>query len=78
MRPLVWMAALLLSILPTSRAFAQTDPDIFDRVGIDEERPLFGDGEAGGEVDGGRRLPDPALLVSDRDDSGHGGTPASR
>jgi hypothetical protein len=43
------------------------------RVAIDEECALLRDGEAGGEVDGGRGLTDSALLVGDRDDSGHGG-----
>src|SRR5438445_11643152 len=41
------------------------------RVAVDEERALFGGSEAGGEVHGGRRLSDAALLVRDRDDAGH-------
>jgi protein SCO1 len=36
-RPRVWTAALLLSILPASHVVAQTDPDIFERVGIDQK-----------------------------------------
>jgi hypothetical protein len=42
------------------------------RVAIDKERSPFGHGEAGGEVHGGSRLSDAALLVCDRDDAGHG------
>ena len=42
------------------------------RVEIDDERPLAGLGQAGGEIDGGRGLADPALLVRDCvDPSGH-------
>ena len=43
------------------------------RVEIDEQDPLTRLGEAGGEVDGGGRLPDTALLVRDCVDAGwHG------
>jgi protein SCO1 len=33
----LWTTALMLSILPTSHAVAQTDPDIFEKVGIDQK-----------------------------------------
>ena len=41
------------------------------RVAVDQQRALLGDREAGGEVHGGRRLTDSALLVCDRDDACH-------
>src|SRR2546429_7831699 len=41
------------------------------RVEVDHERPLAGLGETGGEIDGGRRLTDPALLIRDRVGPGH-------
>src|SRR5205085_9446414 len=41
------------------------------RVEVDDERPLPGLGEAGGEVDRSRRLADAALLVRERVDPGH-------
>jgi hypothetical protein len=41
------------------------------RVGVDEQRALLGDGERGGEIDRRRRLADAALLIGNRDDSGH-------
>jgi hypothetical protein len=51
------------------------EPDATRRVplwvAVDEKGPLLGDGEAGGEVDGGRRLADAPFLVRDRDDAGH-------
>lgn len=40
-------------------------------IAVDEEGVLFGDGEAGGEVDCGGGFPDPAFLVCNCDDSGH-------
>ena len=59
------------------RRLVRLDADAARRVAlgvaVDEERPLFGGGEAGGEIDGGRRLSDAALLVRDRDDAGHVG-----
>src|SRR5688572_517303 len=42
------------------------------RVTVEEERFLFSDGEARGEVDGGRRLAYPALLIGDGDYASHG------
>ena len=41
------------------------------RIAVDQQGASLGDGEAGGEVYGGGGLPHPALLVGDRDDSGH-------
>ena len=55
------------------RLLAQTGRGVRLRVEIDEQRPLARLGEAGGEIDGGRRLADAALLVRDRvDGAGHG------
>ena len=42
------------------------------RVEVDDERPLAGLREARGEVDGGRRLADAALLVGQGVNPGHG------
>ena len=41
------------------------------RVEIDDERAGARLGEAGGEVHGGRRLADAALLVGEREDAAH-------
>jgi hypothetical protein len=40
-------------------------------VHVDEEHLALGRGEARGEVDGGGRLADAALLIGDADDSTH-------
>ena len=54
------------------RAAAEARGRVRLRVEVDEQAALAGLGEAGGEVDGGRRLADAALLVRDRvDASGH-------
>ena len=54
------------------RLLAQTGGGVRLRVEIDQQRPLARLGEAGREVDGGRRLADAALLVRDRvDGAGH-------
>ena len=42
------------------------------RIEVDHERALAGLGEAGGEVDGGRRLADAAFLVREGVDAAHG------
>jgi hypothetical protein len=42
------------------------------RIAVDQEGALFGHRQAGGEIDGGRRLADAAFLVRDCDDSSHG------
>jgi hypothetical protein len=41
-------------------------------VTVDEESSAFGNRQAGGQVDRGGGLANPALLVCDRDDAGHG------
>src|SRR5690606_32022049 len=41
------------------------------RVHVDDQRAALGDGQAGAQIDGRRRLADAALLVRDRDDPGH-------
>jgi hypothetical protein len=41
------------------------------RIAVDEQRALSVECERGGNVHGGRRLPNPALLVRDRDDAPH-------
>ena len=41
------------------------------RIGIDEQRALFRHGERRGQVHRRRRLADAALLIGNRDDSGH-------
>ncbi len=41
------------------------------RVAVDHQRPALGDGQGGAEVDRGRRLPDPTLLIGDGDDARH-------
>ena len=48
------------------------------RVEVDDERPPAGLGEAGGEVDRRRRLPDPALLVRDSEDPTRHGLQATQ
>src|SRR5205807_2175828 len=50
------------------RALAEPGGRVRLRVEVDDERPLARLGEAGGEVDRGRRLPDAALLVRERVD----------
>ena len=47
------------------------------RVEVDDERALAGLGEAGGEIDGGRRLTDAALLVREGVDAAHPRAPPS-
>ena len=47
-------------------------------VGVDGEHPPLGGGQARGEVDGGRGLADPALLVGDRDRASQGPLSVSR
>ena len=42
------------------------------RIEVDHERALAGLGQAGGEVDGGRRFPDTAFLVRNGVDAAHG------
>ena len=42
------------------------------RVAIDQEGALLRDREAGGEIDGGRRLPDATLLIGDSQNVRHG------
>ena len=42
------------------------------RISVDEQGTLFRDRQAGGKVDGGRGLANPALLIRDCYDSGHG------
>ena len=55
------------------RALAEARGGVRLRVEIDDERPLAGLGEAGREVHRSGGLPDPALLVCEREDaSGHG------
>src|SRR3989442_1408832 len=41
------------------------------RVGVDEQRLALSSGKRRGDVDGGRRLPDAALLVGNGDDARH-------
>jgi hypothetical protein len=41
-------------------------------IGVDQQNRAFGDGQCGGEVHGGGRLADTALLVHDRNDLAHG------
>ena len=53
------------------RAHAEPRGRVRLRVEVDDERALAGLREAGGEVDGGRRLADAALLVRERVDPGH-------
>src|SRR5207248_4242807 len=50
------------------RALAEARGRVRLRVEVDDERPLARLREAGGEVDRGRRLADPALLVRERID----------
>ena len=52
---------------------AQRDGRVALRVEVDEQRLGAGRGDAGGDVDRGRRLADSALLVRDRVDDAHGG-----
>ena len=54
------------------RAHAETGGRIRLRIEVDHERALAGLREAGGEVDGSRRLADAALLIRERVDPGHG------
>ena len=42
------------------------------RIEVDHQHPVAEIGEAGGQVHGGRRLADAALLVGDGDDAGEG------
>jgi hypothetical protein len=51
---------------------AEGRPGVALRVDVDEERAALAGGERGGEVHGGRGLPDAALLVRDGDDARHG------
>ncbi len=48
------------------------------RVAVDEQRPLLCRGEARGEVDGCRRLANPAFLVGDGENHGRSGHSATR
>ena len=52
------------------RAHAEPGGRVRLRVEIDEQHALARLGEAGADVDGGRRLPDAALLVRDCVDPG--------
>ncbi len=49
----------------------ETDGRVGLRVDVDEQRLVARLGDAGGDVDGGRRLADAALLVRDRVDGAH-------
>ena len=53
---------------PLSFVWPRPDVDIRLRIEIDRKATLAGFGEAGGEIDGGRRLPDAALLIRDSDE----------
>ena len=46
--------------------------DLLRLVALDQEDLAAVLRERGAQVDGGRGLADPTLLVGDRDDSGHG------
>ncbi len=41
------------------------------RIHVHQQRPLFGDRQGSGEIDGGRRLADSALLIGDGHDMSH-------
>ena len=56
---------------------AEPDGRVALRVDVDDQRLVAGRRDAGGDVDGGGGLPDPALLVRDRVDGGHRGFDAS-
>ena len=55
-----------------SLASPSADRGVALRVDVDEQRVVAGLRDAGRDVDGGRRLADPALLVGDRVDGAHG------
>ena len=44
-------------------------------IQVDEESTPLGQSQAGGKVHGSRRLPDPALLVCDRDNPAQPASP---
>ena len=56
---------------PSSRVDAEADGGVALRVDVDEQRLVAGLGDAGGDVDGGGGLADPALLVRDGVDGAH-------
>ena len=56
---------------PTGPVDAEPDGRVGLRIDVDEQRLVARLGDAGGDVDGGRRLPDAALLVRDRVDAAH-------
>ena len=49
----------------------EPDGGVALRVGVDQQRLVAGLGDAGGDVDGRRGLPDAALLVRDRVNGAH-------
>ena len=59
------------SLPPGDAGVAQAGGGVALGVDVDEQDPLLGDRQRGGEVDGGGRLTDAAFLVRDRDDPSH-------
>src|SRR4029079_14094313 len=67
--------ALERAVYRAARGLLPTQPDAACRVAlrieVDEQHLLVGERERGREIDGGRGLPYPALLIGNRDDSSH-------